>query len=83
MRNNLPYHGFSSAGFFKEDQLRTMHRNLGHPSVEMQIPVIENAKVDDLNVNTMEILKKLPTVARLASLRKQTRVAFCFLPKTI
>lgn len=48
MRNNLPFLVFHSTGFYTEAQLLTMHRNLGHPSVEKQMKVIENTNFKNI-----------------------------------
>jgi len=46
MRNNLPFLVFETVGFYSSKQLRAIHRNLGHPSVERQMRVIETAEID-------------------------------------
>lgn len=48
MRNGLPFLVFPSVGYLSVTQLQTIHRNLGHPSVEKQTQVIENADIEDL-----------------------------------
>lgn len=59
MINGVPYLMFSFPSYFSAQQLRNIHRNLGHPSVEKQIKVIEAAGVENLSQNTRSMLKKL------------------------
>ena len=59
MRNNIPYLVFTCAGFLTENQLRTMHRNLGYPTLEKQMRAIENANAGHLNEKTRKILKEI------------------------
>lgn len=78
MRNNLPFLVFSGAGFFTESQLRTMHRNLGHPSIEKQMQVIENAKVKDLDKCTREKLKIIVDHCKACQLARAKPRRFLF-----
>ncbi len=59
MRGNLPYLVFTMGGYFTETQLRNMHRNLGHPTLEKQIKVIENAGIMDLSQTTRDALREI------------------------
>jgi len=52
VRNNLPFLVFETTGFFSSNQLRQIHRNLGHPSVEKQMRVIEAADIKHLPKKT-------------------------------
>ena len=59
MRNGLPFLLFEATGFFTSSQLRAMHRNLGHPSVEKQMRTIELAEIKDLPKKTREKIKEI------------------------
>ena len=68
MRSGLPFYVFQAVGFFSASQLRAMHRNLGHPSIEKQMKVIESAEIKDLPPDIrekvdgdFEILSRMPT----------------------
>lgn len=59
MKNGLPYLIFSQPSYFTEVQLKSMHRNLGHPFVEKRMKVIEQADIPDLPDSTRKQLTKL------------------------
>lgn len=59
MKGGLPYLRFNHQSLFSEAQLRAMHRNLGHPSVEKQMRVIASAEIEDLPEDTRRKLEKL------------------------
>jgi len=59
MRNGVPYLVFASGSYLSTAQLSAMHRNLGHPSLEKQMKVIEAAEIDDLPPKTRKKLAKL------------------------
>lgn len=68
IRNNLPYLVFSAHGYFSDTQLRAMHRNLGHPTVEKQMRTIENAQVEHLSRATRKRLKEIADSCRACQL---------------
>lgn len=59
IRNNLPYLVFSSPGWISAEQLRTLHRNLGHPTVKKQMQVLENAGIGQLSRKVRRKLKEI------------------------
>lgn len=78
MRGNLPFLVFSSFGFFSDVQLRAMHRNLGHPSLEKQMKVIEDAGLEDLPDGTRKQLKDIIDRCRPCQLMKAKPRRFLF-----
>ena len=59
MRGNLPHLLFSTYGYFTEVELRNMHRNLGHPSVDKQVKIISDPGIQDLPKSTRQQLIEL------------------------
>lgn len=59
MIGGLPWLVFTHPSYFSEAQLRSMHRNLGHPSVNKHMKLIEQAKVADLPDDTRKSLEEL------------------------
>ncbi len=59
MRNNLPHLVFTTPGYLSDAQLQTMHRNLGHSSVDKQMKIIESADMVDLPANTRKQLTNI------------------------
>ena len=51
--------GFSSPGWLSSEQLRTMHRNLGLPTVEKQMQVLENARIGQLSGKVRNKFKEI------------------------
>ena len=68
MRRNLPYLVFPCLGFFSDVQLKNMHRNLGHPSVEKHMKIIEQADLKNLDENTRFRLKNLVKHCKICQL---------------
>lgn len=50
---------FSQPSYFTESQLRSMRRNLGHPSVATHMKIIENADIPDLPRGTRKQIEHL------------------------
>lgn len=78
MRGDLPFLVFSTFGFFTDTELRTMHRNLGHPSVETQMKVIESAEVDDLPDGSRAQLQRIADHCRPCQLMQFKPRRFLF-----
>lgn len=78
MRNGLPYLKFSSKSYFSEAQLRSMHRNLGHPSVDKHMKVIEMAKIDDLPRETRKKIEELVRYCKACQYAKAKPRRFLF-----
>lgn len=78
MHGKLPFLIFSSPGYFTETQLRTMHRNLGHPALEKHIQVIENAGIDEISAKTRKILKDLVNECQVCQLARAKPRRFLF-----
>ena len=78
MRGKLPFLVFESFGFFSSTKLRAIHRNLGHPSVDKQMKVIEAAEIPDLDPNTREKLQKIVKHCKACQLQKAKPRRFLF-----
>lgn len=59
IRNNLRYMVFTSPGHLTEAKLRIMHRNLGHPTLEKKMKVIETTGIGPLPRKTRKVLKEI------------------------
>lgn len=59
MWNYLSLLVFPKYSFLSTTQLRNLHRNLGHPSVEKQMKIIENADIDCLPEHVQQRLVEL------------------------
>ena len=70
MRNGLPFLLFETVGFFSTSQLRAMHRNLGHPTIEKQMKILETAGVKDLSADTRKVIESLTKQCKHARLKK-------------
>lgn len=77
MRRGLHHLVFSRAGFFGEAHLRTMHRNLGHPTLEKQMKVLENANVSDVDGKIQAVLKEIIEHWRRANSRERNLTVLC------
>lgn len=77
-RCNLPYLVFTSYGHFSDEQIRTMHRNLGHPTLERQMKVIENSKVSGLSPGLRKSLKEIIDHCRPCQLMRAKPRRFLF-----
>lgn len=78
MRNNLPFLVFETTGFFSTKQLRAIHRNLGHPSVERTMKVIETADINGLPSDTKTQLEKIAKHCQACQLNKAKPRRFLF-----
>eukprot|EP00171_Calliarthron_tuberculosum_P014672 IDg14672t1 len=78
MRSNLPFLVFESNSFLTENQLRAMHRNFGHPTLEKQMKLIENAELEYLPRNTRKLLKNLIERCRTCQITKSKQKRFLF-----
>jgi len=78
VRNNLPFLVFETVGFFSSTELRSIHRNLGHPSVEKQMRVIEAAEISDLPSDTRIQLKEIVEHCKACQLNKAKPRRFLF-----
>lgn len=59
MRSGLPFLIFCHQSFFTAAELQSMHRNLGHPSVDKHMKIIESAQIDDLPRGTRKQIDEL------------------------
>ncbi len=78
MRRNLPHLIFSPYGYFTMDQLRQMYRNFGHPTIEKQMRIIEDAYIGDLPAGTRSMLTKLVKHSRICQLYQGRPGRFLF-----
>lgn len=78
MRNGLPFLMFPSCGYLSACQLRTIHRNLGQPSVEKQMKVIEKADIQDLPKGIRKLVKEIVTHCRACQLQQEKPRRFLF-----
>lgn len=78
IRNNLPFLVFETVGFFSSKQLRTIHRNLGHPSVEKQMRVIEAAEIENLPRKTRRKIQEIVDHCEACQLNKAKPRRFLF-----
>lgn len=70
MRSNLPHLVFSSYGYFTKEELQTIHRNLGHPSDDKQMKVIESADIADLPADTRKQVQEIVKNCRPCQLKQ-------------
>ena len=63
MRKNLHFLRFQAMSFFKDAQLRSMHRNFGHPSVEKHMQLIEQAGYEKFSEDVGARLQKMMNTA--------------------
>ena len=78
MRNGLPFLVFETVGFLSTNKLRAIHRNLGHPSVEKQMKVLETAELEDLPRNTRTELERIVKHCKACQLNKAKPRRFLF-----
>lgn len=78
MRNHLPFLVFSPTSYLTENQLRAIHRNLGHPSFDKQMKIIEQSNLDDLPDDTREKLEKIVKYCRTCQLSRAKPKRFLF-----
>ena len=78
MRGNVPWLLFANPSYFTEAQLRNMHRNLGHPTVEKHMRVIENGEYDDIPKQTRAQIQKLVQYCKACQFGKAKPRRFLF-----
>lgn len=78
MHNGVPYLVLASSGYLNSAQLQAMHRNLGHPSLEKQMKVIESAEISDLPDDTRQRLAELIQFCKPCQLKQGRPRRFLF-----
>lgn len=78
MRNGLPSLVFQTVGYFTTKQLRAIHRNLGHPSVECTMKLIEKADLQDKTEDTRKQIFKIAPHCRACQFNKRKPRRFLF-----
>lgn len=78
MRNYLPFLLFPKYGYLSAAQLQNIHRNLGHPSIEKQMQIIETADLDDVPANTRKELIEIVKYCRACQLKQGKPRRFLF-----
>eukprot|EP00171_Calliarthron_tuberculosum_P022600 IDg22600t1 len=78
MRNHLPFLLFTTTSYLTENQLRAIHRNLGHPTLDKQMKIIERSNLDDIPKRTREKLEKIVKYCRTCQLSRAKPKRFLF-----
>lgn len=70
MAREIPFLTSDATGFFIDVQLRAIHRNLGRPSGEKQMRVIETADIKNLPADTRKKLEFIVKHCRPCRMKK-------------
>ena len=78
MRNYLPFLKFEVYSYLSSKELLKMHRNLGHPSVERQMKVIELAELHSVPKQTRKKIQELVNSCKACQLGRSKPRRFLF-----